>query len=150
MKKSFKIILLFVGITVLLLLVSHSLSNKKTLRIQTANGLITYHVERALTPEEQAHGLMNRRKLAPKTGMIFLFSPIRKAYMWMKNTLIPLDMVFFDHTGLVVNIHYNAKPQDETIIPSILPVAGVLEINAGEAKKFHIDYGSRLDLKNIR
>jgi len=150
MKKSLKISILVTVITVILLFGYFYFGNTKSLKIHTSNGVVTYHVERALTPAEQQQGLMYRKKLASKTGMIFLFRQIREARMWMKNTLIPLDMVFFDHLGRVVHIHYNAVPQDETVISSIRPVAGVLEINAGEAKKYKIDYGSQLDLSNVR
>ena len=66
--------------------------------------------------------------------------------MWMKNTLIPLDMVFFNQSGKVVHVHHNAIPMDETIISSVRPVAGVLEINAGEAQKYGIQKGSLLKL----
>ena len=150
MNKLLKIIVLVLVIGLVLSVVCFSIYGKRTLKIQTSNGIVAYRVERALTPKEQQQGLMHREKLAPKNGMIFLFSPVRVAHMWMKNTLIPLDMVFFDHTGRVVGIHYHAIPHDETIISSIRPVAGVLEINAGEAKKFHINYGSLLNLKNLR
>lgn len=150
MKKLLKNIILFVTLVCVLSVLYFSFCSKYRLKIQTPSGSVVYRVERALTPEEQQLGLMNRKKLAPKTGMIFLFSPIRIAHMWMKNTLIPLDMVFFDYAGRVVNIHYGAIPRDETIISSIRPVAGVLEINAGEAKKYNIDYGSQIDLEGIR
>ena len=93
---------------------------------------------------------MHRKKLAEKSGMIFLFKPVRIARMWMKNTLIPLDMVFFDLYGRVVRVHHNAIPQDLTIISSERPVSGVLEINAGEAKKYGIGPGSTLDLSNMK
>ena len=122
----------------------------KPLQIQTTDQVVHYRVEQALTKKEQEKGLMHRRHLPPRTGMIFLFHPIRIAHMWMKNTLIPLDMVFFDKTGRVVLVHQNAKPHDLTIISSGRPVAGVLEINAGEAQKFNIRVGSKLDLKAFK
>lgn len=151
MKKHFKIIMLSATIIVMLLALCMCFCGKRTLKIQTLDGqIITYQVERALTPSEQQRGLMNRTKLEPKTGMIFLFFPIRVARMWMKNTLIPLDMVFFDRQGRVIGVHYNAIPHDETTISSIRPVAGVLEINAGEAKKYRIEPGSVLDLTSVR
>lgn len=148
MKKVFKISLLFVFILGLLSAFYLAIYAKKTLKIQTPAGeIISFQVEQALTPEEQRLGLMNRERMSPKTGMIFLFQPPRVARMWMKNTLIPLDMIFFNQKGKVVYVHHNAIPMDETIISSIRPVAGVLEINAGEAKKYGIQKGTRLDLK---
>jgi len=121
-----------------------------TLLIQTSDRDIIYQIELALTPEQQKIGLMYRENLPPQTGMLFIFKNPRIAHMWMKNTLIPLDMIFFDTTGRVIHIHENAHPLDTTVISSYQPVAGVLEINAGEAKAFNITTGSTLDLKNIQ
>ena len=150
MKKYFKIILSIALVTVLLFFFSCYFYGKRTLILHTSNGDIRYRVERAITPEQQQTGLMYRKHLASKTGMIFLFKPLRVARMWMKNTLIPLDMVFFDHMGRVVSVHYHANPQDLTIISSGRPVAGVLEINAGEAQKFGIGRGTTLDLDSVK
>ena len=118
--------------------------------LHTRSGEECFHVEQALTPEQQQKGLMDRKMLAPKTGMLFLFKPMRVARMWMKNTLIPLDMVFFDWQGRVVHVHHNALPRDLTIISSRFPVAGVLEINAGEAQKYGLIKGAVIDLKSIQ
>ena len=123
---------------------------KKDLEIQTQNAIIRYRVETALTPKQQEKGLMNRKKLAPQNGMIFLFPTQRVVRMWMKNTLIPLDMVFFDPNGWVTSVHQNAKPKDLSAISSELPVQGVLEINAGEAEQLGIREGSRLLLENMK
>ena len=151
MKKIFKIILLLIIIIVLLSIYFCLFGNKKTLILHTASGApLKYQVELALTPEAQQHGLMDRKKLHSKTGMLFLFTPNRVAHMWMKNTLIPLDMVFFNRHGQVILVHHNAIPQDETVISSIRPVAGVLEINAGEAQKYGIDTETKIDLKSIQ
>ncbi|MBQ3696281.1 MAG: DUF192 domain-containing protein [Alphaproteobacteria bacterium] len=149
MKKLFKI-LICVLVIILLCYTYFYFRDLNTLKIQTPNGVVSYHVEKALTPEQQQTGLMHRKKLAEKSGMIFLFKPVRIARMWMKNTLIPLDMVFFDLYGRVVRVHHNAIPQDLTIISSERPVSGVLEINAGEAKKYGIGPGSTLDLSNMK
>ena len=120
------------------------------LRIETPNGVVALKVERALTPAQQQKGLMFRNSLGPKEGMIFLFSKNRIAHMWMKNTLIPLDMIFFDKEGRVVSIYNNARPLDLKLISSVIPVAGVLEINAGAAKAFGIDVHSRINLEAIK
>ena len=82
--------------------------------------------------------------------MIFVFPNADTHSFWMKNTLIPLDMVFFNRHGQVILVHHNAIPQDETVISSIRPVAGVLEINAGEAQKYGIDTETKIDLKSIQ
>ena len=147
--KPLKLIFSIIAIALIACFIFYYLTQKK-INITTDKGIISYRIESAITPEQQKQGLMNRKYLPSKTGMIFLFKPIRFAHMWMKNTLIPLDMIFFDSNGYVVQVHYNAKPNDETIISSIVPVAGVLEINAGEAQKYHITQGSVIDLKSIQ
>ncbi len=151
MKKIVKICLVIILVISALLASYFYLSHKKTLKIQTTEGnLITFSVEYALTPEQQRTGLMHRQKLSPKTGMLFLFDPPRIAHMWMKNTHIPLDMIFFNQKRKVIHVHHKALPMDETIISSIRPVAGVLEINAGEAKKYGIRKGSILKLNTLK
>ena len=150
MKNRIRIISIALVVLLVLGAVYYFWDGKKTLNIQTRNGTITYQVERAVTTEQQKKGLMYRTSLAQKNGMIFLFDPIRVVHMWMKDTLIPLDMVFFDRQGRVVHVHHNAHPQDLTVISSGRPVAGVLEINAGEAKKHSIDLRAKIDLESVR
>lgn len=150
MKKIFKFILIALVLIFLLGALYFYFADKSALSIQTPSGVVKYRVEKALTPEQQQTGLMNRKHLLPKTGMLFLFQPIRIARMWMKDTLIPLDMVFFDRFGRVVYVHHNAVPKDLTVISSIRPVAGVLEINAGEAKKYGIGPGTTIDLNSVK
>ena len=150
MKKIISLVFIVVIIALVLGFSYFHPSQKDILRIQTANQELKYHVELALTPEQQQLGLMNRKKLPTKAGMLFLFKPTRVAHMWMKNTLIPLDMVFFDQYGRVSRVHHNAVPHDETIISSGRPVAGVLEINAGEARKYKIGPGTKLDLESFK
>ena len=67
----------------------------------------------------------------------------RRVSMWMKDTYIPLDMVFVDKQGYVVQIKENAQPLDETLIPSFEPVAGVIELPAGTVRKYKIDLSDR-------
>lgn len=150
MKKTLKIFLSICLVALFLLILFFYFYGKQTLVVHTNNGEIQYRVESALTPTEQQKGLMYRKHLASRNGMIFIFNPPRVARMWMKNTLIPLDMVFFDRMGRVIRVHKNAIPHDETVISSIVPVLGVLEINAGEAQKYDIRPGTILDLTNIR
>ena len=150
MRKIFPITILIIAILAGVGVYHHFIQITETLTIQTPNGAIKYNVEIATTPEQQRTGLMFRDKLPPKTGMLFLFKSIRTARMWMKNTLIPLDMVFFDRFGYVTKVHYHAIPQDETVISSDIPVAGVLEINAGEALKYGILKGSSFDLDKFK
>ena len=150
MRNKRNILLVSLGFVVVLILFVLSLHPKKDLEIQTQNGIVHYRVEEALTPKQQEKGLMNRKKLDSQNGMIFLFPTQRVIRMWMKNTLIPLDMIFFDPNGWVTSVHHNAKPQDLSAISSELPVQGVLEINAGEAEQLGICEGSRLLLENMK
>ena len=95
----------------------------------------TYIVEIADTEPERAKGLMHRKSLDQDKGMLFVFpGEYMSRGFWMKDTLIPLDLIFMDDQGRISHIHTNARPLDETVIPSNGPTAGVLEVNAGEAE----------------
>lgn len=102
------------------------------------------HAEIADTDEERAQGLMFRTEMAEDHGMLFVFPAMRPLGFWMRNTLIPLDMIFIKDDGVIHHIHANAKPQDETIIPSQGPVSRVLELNGGAAERMGIKPGDRL------
>ncbi len=145
-----KLAVLFVIVVIAIIGLWVNFFGSHDLNIQTPNGVVSFKVERALTPAQQQKGLMFRESLGEKEGMIFLFAKNRIAQMWMKNTFIPLDMIFFDDNGHVVLIHRNAQPLDLKLISSVVPVAGVLEINAGASKKFGINTRSKLDLKMVR
>ena len=125
-------------------------SKLNPLQIHTQKSIIEYQVELALTPQEQTQGLMHRRELPSQHGMLFLFQQPRVARMWMQNTFIPLDMIFFNEEGVVTFVHHNAKPLDTTIISSPQKVAGVLETNAMEAEKYGIQEGTIIDLKTLK
>lgn len=92
---------------------------------------VSFTVELAQTPEEHATGLMHRESMETFSGMLFIYDRPRDVAFWMRNTLIPLDMIFLDETGRVTKVHANAVPLDETPIPSEGPVRAVLEINGG-------------------
>lgn len=111
----------------------------------TASGSHAIEVEVAATPKEREIGLMNRESLADDTGMLFDFRESRPVSMWMKNTLIPLDMLFIDKTGTIVRIARNAKPHSLETIPSGKPVRYVLEINGGAAAGYGAKAGDRLE-----
>ncbi|MCB1682516.1 MAG: DUF192 domain-containing protein [Alphaproteobacteria bacterium] len=113
-----------------------------SLKIIKGDGsVVDYTVEVATTPEEVTMGLMFRKDMPAHHGMIFLVDPEREVSFWMKNTLIPLDMLFIGADGMIKNIHPMAKPHDLTQIPSLVPVRAVLEINGGEAEKNGIVLG---------
>ena len=100
--------------------------------------------EVAATPEARERGLMNRAALPAGRGMLFIYPAPRLVAFWMKNTLIPLDMIFVDDSGVIVRVHENAVPGDETPIPSGAPVRYVLEIGGGQARALGIGPGTVL------
>lgn len=116
--------------------------------IQTATNSATFDVDVADTPQKQQRGLMYIDNLPENKGMIFIDSANRVWTMWMKNTLIPLDMIFFTRDGIIIKIT-NAKPRDLTVLSSDVPVAGVLEINAGLAQKHGMQIGDTIDLSQL-
>ena len=87
---------------------------------------------------------MNRESMARSAGMLFVYEHPQRVAFWMRNTLIPLDMIFLDETGTVRRVHENAIPLDETAIPGGDNIQYVLEINAGLASRFGIDEGTVL------
>ncbi len=110
---------------------------------------IQYHVEVAKTSEEQAEGLMHRLELKKNGGMFFLFDNEKKASFWMKNTLIPLDIIFINKNGSINKIYKNTIPKSRKRIISKGKVLAVLEINAGEANRNNIGYRSFIDLEKF-
>jgi hypothetical protein len=116
-----------------------------TLKVSTINGEThTFKVEVAASAPTRGTGLMNRRSLAEGTGMIFIFPKPKQVMMWMKDTLVPLDMLFIDASGHVINIAENARPMDETNIPSKGLAAYVLELSGGSAKRLHLAPGDKV------
>lgn len=107
-------------------------------------GQAQFSVELADDPKEQAQGLMHREKMALSAGMYFIYETPRRTSFWMRNTLIPLDMLFVDAQGVVQHIHDSAVPLDETPIPSRSVVLSVLEINGGLSKRLGITVGSQV------
>jgi uncharacterized membrane protein (UPF0127 family) len=116
----------------------------ETLEIITASGVVPFSVEVMRTDEELQKGLMFRKDLPEGRGMLFDFRPERNVTMWMKNTLIPLDMIFIQGDGRIIRIAENTEVQSEKHIPSGGPVRGVLEVIAGTAKKLGIKPGDRV------
>lgn len=103
-----------------------------------------FDVELALTPPQQSRGLMFRTEMADNEGMLFVFSDVQMRSFWMKNTLIPLDMLFIHPDGTIHHIHHNAKPQDLTSVTSRYPSKAVLELNGGTADKMGIKEGDKV------
>ena len=99
----------------------------------------------AATNEQRSRGLMHVRSLPESTGMLFLYDRDARLSMWMKNTYIPLDILFVRADGTVSSVAYNTEPLSLESIAALEPVRYVLELNAGVAEKFSIDQYSRLE-----
>ena len=117
---------------------------KSSLVVMTAGREIKFDVELALNDAERARGLMYREKLGPYDGMLFDFHQDAPVSFWMKNTLIPLDMVFIAGDGTIKHVHANATPLSIDSIPSQFPVRAVLEINGGSARLLGIKPGDKV------
>ncbi|HEY0836534.1 MAG TPA: DUF192 domain-containing protein [Azospirillum sp.] len=118
---------------------------RSSLTVETAGGgRFRFDVELARTPAQQAQGLMFREKMAPDAGMLFVHDRPQPATFWMKNTLIPLDMLFVGADGRIVNIHERAVPHSLEGIRSAGPVKGILEINGGMSARLGIRPGDRV------
>jgi uncharacterized protein len=113
--------------------------------IETAAGAHhTIHAEIALTGPELVQGLMFRTEMAEDAGMLFVFGEEAQRRFWMKNTFIPLDILFITGDGVIRHIHPDAVPHDLTGIPSMGAVSRVLELNGGTAERLGIRPGDRV------
>ena len=120
-------------------------AQEEVLELVTASGTHALDVELATTPEKQALGLMYRTSLAPNKGMLFFHEgKPRELTMWMRNTYIPLDMVFIRADGTVHHIAARTEPFSERIISSQGPVQAVLEIGGGMAEKLGLKPGDTI------
>jgi|GEM_PF-973869 len=114
------------------------------IEIVSSSNRLKVAVEIAQSADEQARGLMFRRSLKRGHGMLFLYGAPQEINMWMRNTYISLDMVFFKADGRVHRIASNTEPFSEEIIHSYGNVTAVLEIGAGEASRLGIEEGDRI------
>lgn len=103
-----------------------------------------FTVELALTPEQREQGLQHRESLPPDHGMLFDFGAEQSVYFWMKNTPIPLDMLFVAGDGRIVGFARRTTPYSHNTIPSPQPVRYVLEIGGGIARHLGLQVGDRL------
>jgi uncharacterized protein len=118
--------------------------SKSKLVIETARGKFPFDIELAVTPPQMAQGLMFRRALAADAGMLFDYGNPQPIAMWMKNTLIPLDMVFIAKDGKVVDFHERAVPLSLDTIESKVLARAVLEVNAGTVARLGIQIGDTI------
>jgi uncharacterized membrane protein (UPF0127 family) len=114
---------------------------KSQLTIETKTGTHSFRIEIARHAAQQAQGLMFRRRLAADAGMLFLYPYAEPSRMWMKNTYIPLDLLYIDAMGKIVGFHQRAVPQSLEVITSERPVNAVLEVNAGTAARLQLAIG---------
>jgi uncharacterized membrane protein (UPF0127 family) len=119
-------------------------ADTQTVEIASKNGVHAFAVEMALTPEEQARGLMYRRSLPEGRGMLFDFKSERELTFWMKNTYVSLDIIFIRSDGTILRVAANTTPLSEKMIPSGGPARAVLEVVAGTARKLGIAPGDRV------
>lgn len=124
----------------------HPVSGLSVIPLKVVHGAKTFNfrVEVARTVQEQAKGLMFRTAMGADEGMIFPFDPPRGASFWMKNTVIPLDLVFIGPDGRILNIAANAVPYDETPLMSEGNAKAVLELNGGRAAQLGIVAGDKV------
>ncbi len=113
-------------------------------KAQTDSVLTTLDIEIAETDYETETGLMYRKSMAQDRGMLFIFPDVRQHYFHMKNTEFGLDIIFIDENLKIASFQENAKPFDETSLPSQVPVKYALEINAGLSEKWLLEVGDRV------
>ena len=114
------------------------------LTVDAANGQFEFLVEMAVSPAQRSQGLMFRESLAEDRGMLFDFGKPQRAMMWMRNTYVPLDMLFIDEDGQITQIAGNTQPLSDAVIASREPVRAVLELRGGVSAKLGIKPGDRV------
>lgn len=115
-----------------------------TVSVRDDVGTVQFTVDVADSNEERSQGLMFVEEMATMEGMLFVYERPQSASFWMRNTLIPLDMLFVDETGIVKNIHPMAVPLDETPIFGGDDVKFVLEVNGGLAEMLGLEVGDQM------
>ena len=115
-----------------------------TITVDGAKGSTPFKVEVAGDSASQEKGLMYRKTMAPNAGMLFDFHTTVMTSFWMKNTVLPLDIIFVRSDGTISSIAANAVPFSEAAIPSSEPIRAVLEINAGRARQLGIEPGDKV------
>ncbi|WP_206201964.1 DUF192 domain-containing protein [Terasakiella sp. SH-1] len=123
-------------------------AGKGYITIITKDGPVKLLVEYAITPAEKAKGLMHRKSLPKKQGMLFIYQKPRAITMWMKNTPLSLDMFFINHKGRIRRIEEKTEPNSTRQIHSGGRVSAVLELAAGSAEDFGISVGDQVILQN--
>lgn len=117
---------------------------KSALTIDATHDRFEFQVEMAVSPEQRSQGLMFRESLEEDRGMLFDFGRPQRASMWMRNTYVPLDMLFIDADGRITQIAANTQPLSDAVVASREPVRAVLELRGGVSAKLGIKPGDRV------
>lgn len=117
---------------------------QEELTVRAGDTVHRFLVEVAATDRERSRGLMFREEMAADHGMLFIFDKEGERYFWMKNTPLPLDIIYIGANGAIVSIAADTVPFSEKVIPSVGPAKYVLELNAGKAAELGIDVGNEV------
>lgn len=123
--------------------------SREGLTVRSGDKTHKFSVELALNRRQHSQGLMFRRQMAPDAGMLFVYRREESMAMWMKNTFVPLDMLFIARDGTVRRIAERTVPMSEEVIPSEGPVVAVLELNAGTVSRLGIKAGDKVISKSL-
>jgi uncharacterized protein len=141
---SLRLVRFLLGLVAALILGAAS-AGAEPLVIHAGGSAYKFEVEIVTTPETRAQGLMFRKSMAANAGMLFIYPDEEAVSFWMKNTLIPLDMLFLKADGSIAHIAHKTVPMDETPIDSGAAVKAVLELNGGTAHALGIKEGDRVE-----
>lgn len=145
-ERRFAGIAIFLSAMLILVLVQTAVAFETSpLSIRSGDKTHSFTVELARTPEERSRGLMFRETMAADAGMLFDFGRVARQAMWMKNTFIPLDMLFIRSDGTIHHIQQRTQPRSENVIPSNGRVRAVLELNGGTVERLGIRVGDVVD-----
>jgi uncharacterized protein len=136
--KTWLFVIFFVSISCPLLA---SMCQNNIISVKGNHGIVDFQVEIAETPFDRKHGLMGRKKLGMQSGMLFLYKKPHKVSFWMKNTIIPLDIIFLANSGQITHIEHNAQPFTLKSISGGIDTIAVLEINGQSAIRKGIKIG---------
>ena len=139
--KNYIYILIFISIAFTNANANEITFQNSSLTIQTKDSEYIFNIEIAITEKERSRGLMYRKELKQTEGMLFLYPKKQIIKMWMKNTLIPLDMIFINKSGKIIDIFKMTIPKDLTTIGPDVKLKGVLEINGGLTSYLNINKG---------
>lgn len=118
--------------------------------IATVPKQIEFIVETSSTSKQKERGLMFRKYLQHNHGMLFLYDPPQRARFWMKNTYLPLDLIFIDADNKIIQIYENAKPLSQTLICSQKPIKAVLELFAGSVTRYNIKVNQVIKISSYK